>query len=114
MQMLDVILLRLFGTLSNLRVPLAPSGTPEGRAKRELAPPQAETEGDRRQVRYCIAPVIPRTGNRYGILPQSASLTQLVKKPSSREQLSSKNRLPTRSPLLLKRGQSCPVGSEIL
>ena len=27
--------------------PSAPSGTPEGRAKRELAPPQAETEGAR-------------------------------------------------------------------
>ena len=35
---------------SNYRAALAPSGTPEGRAKRELTPPQAETEGDRRRV----------------------------------------------------------------
>ncbi len=54
--------------------PLAPSG-------RELAPPQAETEGDRRQVRCCIATVISRTGNRYGILPQSPPATA----PSPRE-----------------------------
>ena len=42
--------------------PTAPSG-------RELSPPQAETEGDQRQVRYCFAPIIMRTENRYGNLP---------------------------------------------
>ena len=47
---------------------MAPSG-------RELALPQAETEGARRTVRNCSAPMMMRTGNRYGILPQSASPT---------------------------------------
>ena len=42
---------------------------PEGRALAELAPPQAETEGARRQVRCCFAPIKTCTENRYGILP---------------------------------------------